>query len=68
LQLHLYFLVSIKIKQNHGMGQFGDALSAIDVSAINQLIRHDACDGSAFYVLFQKVMGLTLGFMFRAFV
>jgi len=25
LQLHLYFLVFIKVKQNHVMGQFGDS-------------------------------------------
>jgi len=57
--------VSIQIKQNHGMGQFGDALSATDVSAINQLTRHDTFDGGAFYVgYFLK----TFGFGFRALV
>jgi len=40
-----------------GMGQFGDAVSAMDVSAINQLIRHGTFDGSAF-VYFFEVLGL----------
>jgi len=44
------------------MGQFGDAPSAMDISAINQLATHDTFDGSAFYALFLKVVGLALGF------
>jgi len=45
------------------MGQSGDALSAI-----NQLIRHGTFDGSAFYALLKKVLGLASRFRFRALV
>jgi len=33
---------------SHGMGQFGDAVSVVDVKVIDQLIRHETFDGSAF--------------------
>jgi len=50
------------------MEQFGDALSAMDVSAINRLIKQDTFNGSDFFVLFEKVLASALGFMFRALV
>jgi len=36
------------------------AVSAMDLSTINQLIRRGPCDGSVFYVLFKKILGLGL--------
>jgi len=38
-----------------GMGQFGD----------KSVIRHDTFNGSAFYVLLQKILGLALGLLFK---
>ena len=42
-------------RSRFGDGRFGD----------KSVIKHDTFDGSAFYVLFQKIMGLALGLRFR---
>ena len=36
------------------MGQFGHAVSAMDISVTNQLIRHDTFDGNAFMNFLKK--------------
>ena len=56
------------------MGQFGDAVSAMPFRRCRfgdgrfgdkSVTRHDTFDRSAFYVLFQKNLGLALGLRFR---